>query len=133
MRNYYASYFHRIDFVVILSYKNFLDTTLYQRYSTLFRCCLNGGHWRCINIVQGRKFDVGFCFIFSVGLTLFPCWYRNLKQRWSDVEIFGGIWHYKERDLKNCERYILNPFREWIFAKKGFYTSRYVTLFSFTM
>ena len=99
----------RIDLVIYLQiYKSALITsltgfdiaftnaedTLKQRLdkviSTLFQCCFNVGHWRCINFVQRWKSDVGFCFIFNVGSTLFQRWSTTLKQRWSDVEILAG-------------------------------------------
>ena len=63
--------------------------TLFRRCVTLFRHCFNVGHWRCINIVQRWKSDVGFCFIFNVGSTLFQLWSTTLKQRWSDVEMLA--------------------------------------------
>ena len=59
--------------------------------STLFRRCFNVGQWRCFNVVQRWKSDVGFCFIFNVGPTLFQRWSTTLKQRWSDVEMLAGI------------------------------------------
>ena len=38
---------------------------------TLFQRRFNVGYRRCINVVQRLKFNVGFCFIFNVGSTLF--------------------------------------------------------------
>ena len=64
--------------------------TLFRRCVTLFRRCFNVGHWRCINVVQRWKSDVGFCFIFNVGSMLFQHWSRTLKQRRSDVEMLTG-------------------------------------------
>ena len=69
---------------------NFVST-LFWRCVTLFRRSFNVGHWRCINVVQRWKSDVGFCFIFNVGSTLFQRWSRTLKQRWSDVEMLTGL------------------------------------------
>ena len=57
--------------------------------STLFQRCFNVAHWRCINVVQRWKSDLGFCFIFNVGSKLFQCWSTTLKQPWSDVEILA--------------------------------------------
>ena len=37
----------------------------------LFRRCFNVGHWRCINVVERWKSDVGFCFIFKVSYPYF--------------------------------------------------------------
>ena len=54
---------------------NNVDTVLYQCCATLFRRCLNVGHWRCIN--------VGFCFILKVGLTLFKILSPTLISRWN--------------------------------------------------
>ena len=39
--------------------------------SMLFQHCFNIEHRRCINVVQRGNCDVGFCFIFNVGSTLF--------------------------------------------------------------
>ena len=66
---------------------------LYQHcFWTLFQCCFNVKHRRCINIVQRWKSDVGFCFIFNVESTLFQRWSTTLKQRWSDAEMLAGLW-----------------------------------------
>ena len=65
--------------------------TLFRRCVTLFRHCFNVGHWRCINIVQRWKSDIGFCFIFNVGSTLFQLWSTTLKRRWSDVGMLPGM------------------------------------------
>ena len=54
------------------------------------RRCFNVGHWRCINVVQRWKSDVGFCFIFNAGSSLFQRSSTTLKQRWSDVEMLAG-------------------------------------------
>ena len=43
---------------------------LYQRCATLFRHCFNVGHWRCINVMQRWKSNVGFCLIHDVQATL---------------------------------------------------------------
>ena len=64
--------------------------TLFRRCVTLFRHCFNVGHWRYINVVQLWKSDVGICFIFNVGSTLFQRWSTTLKQRWSDAEMLAG-------------------------------------------
>ena len=66
-------------------------STLFRRCVTLFWRCFNVKHWRCINVVQRWKSDVGFCFIFNVGSTLFQRSSTTLKQRWSDVEILAGL------------------------------------------
>ena len=63
---------------------NNVEINLYQR-------CFNGGHQRSVNVVQRWKSDVGFCFIFNVGSTLFQRWSTTLKQRWSNVEMLAGI------------------------------------------
>ena len=64
---------------------------LFRRCVTLFPRCFNVRHWRCINVVQRWKYDVGFCFILNVRSTLFQRWSTTLKQRWSDVEILAGL------------------------------------------
>ena len=61
---------------------NKVDTTLYQRCSTLSR--------RSFDVAQLWKSDVGFCFIFNVGSTLFQRWSKTLEQQWSDVEMLAG-------------------------------------------
>ena len=62
---------------VVLTLRNLNSTLVQRRTPTLCRNC-----W---------KSDVGFCFIFKVGLKLFQRWFSKLKQRWSDVEILAGI------------------------------------------
>ena len=64
---------------------NNVVSTLYQSCATLFRCCVtlfrrcfNVGHWRCINVVQRWKSDVGFCFVFNVDPVL-KCWLEGNK------------------------------------------------------
>ena len=53
-----------------------VDSTLFQgRTPTLYR------------LVQRWKSDVGFCFIFNVGSTLFERWSTALKQHWSGNEM----------------------------------------------
>ena len=47
----------------------------------------NVGLWRCINFVQQWKREIGFCFIFNVGSTLFQRWSTTLRQHWSSVEV----------------------------------------------
>ena len=61
--------------------------------------CFNVGHQSCIDFVQRYKFDVGFCFIFNVGSTLFERWSTTLKQRWSDIEMLAGTTLLKDGDL----------------------------------
>ena len=67
---------------------------LFRRWVKLSWRCFNVEHWRCINVLQRWKSDVRFCFIFNVGSMLLQRWTTTLKQRWSDVEIFAGIWAY---------------------------------------
>ena len=64
--------------------------TFFQHYETLFRRCFNVVVGRWINVVQRCKTDVGFCFIFNVGSTLFQRWSTMLKKWWSDVKILTG-------------------------------------------
>ena len=54
--------------------------------------------------VQCCKSDVGFCFIFTFGSTLFQRWFTTLKQRWSDVEMLAGnsLWYvFSNKALSN--------------------------------
>ena len=65
--------------------------TLFQRCIALSLRCFNVGYWHCINVLQHWKSEVGFCFIFNFGSTLFQRWSTKLKQRWSNVEMLAGL------------------------------------------
>ena len=118
-------------------------TTLIQRWynvvSTLCKAvqrCFYVGHWRCINVVQCWKSDVGFCFIFNVSSTLFQRWSTTLKQRWSDVEILTGIKEYmsmsKEKFLSNRNQCIdlFCKSIDWLLYNRDLRYERFKTLFT---
>ena len=105
---------------------NNVDTTLYQRCATLFRHCFNVGARRCIYVVQRSKTDVGFCFIFIVGLILFQRWSTTLKQRCSNVQMLVGL-NLFERDclsLMNLWSHLHNRLNE---LRKLFLNSNYLS------
>ena len=74
---------------------NNVEIKLYQR-------CFNVVSTSGINVVQRWKSDVGFCFIFNVGSTLFQRWSTTLKQRWSNVEMWLGFFPVVLVDICNC-------------------------------
>ena len=98
---------------------NNVVSSLYQRCAMLFPPCFNIGHWRCINVVQCCKSDVGFCFIFNFGSTLFQRWFTPLKQRWSDVEMLAGnsLWYvFSNKALANiCNMHISSLKSKWFY------------------
>ena len=118
---------------------NNVDTTLYQRCATLFRRCFNVGRWRCINVVQRWKSDVGFCFIFIVESTLFQRWSTTLKQHWSNVEMLAGIylqthkahnykiWHDGELWKEALHKKWYEPFITWSYVNTWQIKEQYIS------
>ena len=80
---------HRSSWYNVVSTLHNVVSRLFQRCATLFCGCFNVGVPRCINVVHGWT-DVGFCFIFKVGSTLFQRWFTTWKQRRCDVEMLAG-------------------------------------------
>ena len=111
----------------IISTLNQRYTTLFRRCSTLFRRCFNFGHWRCINVVERWKSDIGFSFIFNVGSMLFQRSSTTLKQRWSDVEMLAGeTWNW--RRIRKV--WIYELIKTWLYTEIVLWVAQYtVTLF----
>ena len=81
---------------------------------TTYQRCFNVRDRFCINVVQSWKSEVGFCFIFNLGSTLFQRWFTTLKQRWSDVEMLAGnfyvsVWIMLKEVHASCGRSLCVP------------------------
>ena len=97
--------------------------------NVFFSRCFNARHWRCINVVQRWKSEVGCCSIFNVGSTLFLRWSTTLKQRWNAVwdkisvksieNIYWCILYifFLHFEAHNCLIYLLLR-KIWVFLKQ---------------